>query len=86
MYWTPWSVSRPWLPRANSGTDEWHNRSVYVILPFLGGLAFFWERDFDQTGEEHIASYFDGAWEGHYDITCGICNEIRSDTEQDRPF
>jgi hypothetical protein len=43
MWWPPWGVTRPWLPRVSSrGGDEWCNDSVTLILPFLGAFIFFW--------------------------------------------
>ena len=45
MYWPPWTVSDPWMPRMKRGGDEWCNPSVQVILPFAG--AFIW---FTSTG------------------------------------
>jgi hypothetical protein len=51
MWWAPWSVTRPWLPRFSArGGDEFCNDSVTLILPFLGAFIVFWQpgplRDF----------------------------------------
>lgn len=82
MYWAPWTVTRPWLPRVGRGCDEWHNKSVLLILPFLGAFIFFWERDFNRDGEEHLYAWcLSCGWEGAYHIDCDICNEIRVDHE-----
>ena len=42
QWWYPWGVTRPWLPRAFRGGDEWCNDSVALVLPPLGGICVFW--------------------------------------------
>jgi hypothetical protein len=45
MWWAPWKVTRPWLPRFSwHGSDEFCNDSVSLILPFAGALIVFWRR------------------------------------------
>lgn len=44
MWWNPFSVTLPWLPRIGRGCDENCNRSVWIIVPFLGQFTYFWER------------------------------------------
>lgn len=39
-WWAPHTLVAPWRPRVWMGTDEWHNPSVSVTVPFLG--AFHW--------------------------------------------
>lgn len=82
-YWPPWSVTRPWLPRAFRGGDEWHNPSWALILPFLG--AFIWFRlDWPRVdGGQHLYARFMGAWEGVDQPGCLVCAEVRSDFESD---
>lgn len=84
MYWKPWTLTRPFWFGGGRGCDEHHNKSHFVILPLLGGFVFFWDRDFNRDGPEHIYAWdkFDG-WEGTYHIDCEICNEIRVDHDQD---
>lgn len=38
----PWMISRPWLPGAGRGSDEFCNRSVMITLPLLGMLVVFY--------------------------------------------
>lgn len=42
MWWFPWSVTRPWLPRVFRGGDEWCNDSLGFVLPPAGALIVFW--------------------------------------------
>lgn len=44
MWWAPWGVTRPWLPRVFPGGDECGNPSVAVVLPFLGCVTVFYGR------------------------------------------
>lgn len=73
MYWKPTEVTRPWLPRFFRGGDEWHNASVAVVLPFLGCFIFFYEKDFNRDGEEHVHGQFGGQWEGQIVEDCDEC-------------
>jgi hypothetical protein len=41
MWWFPWGVTRPWLPRVFKGGDEWCNDSVGFVVPPLGALIVF---------------------------------------------
>lgn len=78
MWWNPWSgVTDPWKPRFFRGCDEWHNKSVAVVLPFMGCFIFFWERDFSREGDEHVyARCGVNGWEGAIVDKCVICDEI----------
>lgn len=73
MYWAPWGVTRPWLPRIFRGGDEWHNASIAIVLPFLGCFIFFYEKDFSRDGEEHVHGHFGGKWEGRIVKECDEC-------------
>lgn len=42
MWWYPWTVTRPWLPKIWRGGDEWCNDSACVKVPFLGAFILFW--------------------------------------------
>lgn len=42
MWWAPWSLTRPWLPRAWRGGDEWCNPAVSLVVPPLGAVHWFW--------------------------------------------
>jgi hypothetical protein len=44
QWWAPWDVVHPWLPRLFTGSDEFCNPSVGVVLPFLGCLVIFYAR------------------------------------------
>jgi hypothetical protein len=81
LYWRPRGVTKPWLPRVFGGVDEHHNRSIAVIVPFLGCLIYFWERDFTRDGPEHLSGCSNGIWEGDFHPGCPICWEIRIDIE-----
>lgn len=67
VYWAPRKVTQPWKPRVFRGGDEWHNASVAVILPFVGGFIFFWERKFSVEGEDHFERMVPG---------CKVCAEL----------
>jgi hypothetical protein len=79
MWWAPWRTTRPWLPRFFRGTDEWHNRSVAVVVPFLGTFILF-VGPFDRSGDEHLNAWSSvGGWEGRNVEDCPVCIEMRSD-------
>lgn len=83
MYWPPYGVTQPWKPRMIRGGDEWHNKSTGIILPFIGGFIFFWERDFSREGEEHLHSCTREKWGyveyfGRIVPDCEICTEIKA--------
>jgi len=44
MYWPPWGVTRPWLPRVACGGDEYGNPSVFINGPLTGALIVFYSR------------------------------------------
>lgn len=77
MYWSPKTLTHPFRPSVFRGDDEWHNRSIAVILPFVGGFIFFWERDFQRSGPEHLYGSGPDGEDGIYVIDCEICREIR---------
>lgn len=70
MWWAPWSVTRPWLPRGWLGTDEWCTRAVSVVVPLLGAFHWFYgERRTMPCGEcwscmgtEQRADYLPGGY------------------------
>ena len=71
MWWAPWSVTRPWLPHAWRGADEWCNPAVSIVVPFLGAFHLFWQgqrrlmpcRDcWEQMDAEQQADYLDGGY------------------------
>jgi hypothetical protein len=70
QYHAPWTLTRPWLPRAGTGSDEFCNDSVYAVLPFfLGMIVVFW-----RPGQLRVAE--DGPceaclWEKEYDRMMG---------------
>ena len=43
MWWPPWALTRPWLPRVSlrGGWNEWCVGSVRLVLPFLGAFIVF---------------------------------------------
>lgn len=77
MYWWPWGVTRPWLPRVFRGSDEWHNKSVAIVLPLLGCIIFFWEHKFSRYGLPHDERNLtvDG---------CQMCIEIKQAIDEER--
>lgn len=48
MWWAPWKTTRPWMPAAFRGSDEWGNRSIAVTVPALGTFILFVGR-FDRS-------------------------------------
>ncbi len=40
---------RPWRLQAGKGSDEWDNKSVYIMLPLLGEFVFFYEKNVDRS-------------------------------------
>jgi hypothetical protein len=44
MYWPPWAVTRPWLPRAELAGDEHCNPSILAVPPLLGAVIVFYGR------------------------------------------
>jgi sterol desaturase/sphingolipid hydroxylase (fatty acid hydroxylase superfamily) len=82
MWWAPWGVTRPWLPRVFRGSNEWCSRSVAVVLPFLGAFIWFWEPElrtmpcgecWDSMCEEQRADYLPG---GH--LEGGVVHQDRA--------
>ena len=55
-WWAPWKVTRPWLPRAWLGTDEYHNPAVSVVLPLLGAFHVWFRNWRDDTGGHYSLS------------------------------
>lgn len=65
------------------GGDEFHNRSLYVIVPLVGMAVLFYERH-QNTGPEHLYACVNGEIEGFYDENCAECiNTMRWITEDD---
>lgn len=74
-WWAPWKLTRPWLPRAWRGTDEWHNPAVSVVIPPLGAFHVWFDTWRDDT-------------DGHFSLEpqmdapdCPVCQAIRDDAE-----
>jgi hypothetical protein len=80
MWWSPWTISRPWLPRGIRGSDEWHNLSWGVNVPPFGMFIVFRMRYARDEIHEHLNLWTrNEGWEGLYVIGCQICSEIYSD-------
>lgn len=45
---------------AGFGDDEWHNASVWISVPVLGQVAFFYGRAFSRDGVEHVWAITNG--------------------------
>ena len=56
------------------GGDEFHNRSVYVVIPLVGSVVLFYERR-QNTGPEHLYGRINGELEGFVDGDCAVCAE-----------
>lgn len=84
MWCPPWVTTRPWLPRCFQGSDEYHNYSWAVILPFLGCFILFRKRYPTVEGTEHVWAWnkVDG-WSGLYVVGCPMCAEIYSERPDD---
>lgn len=84
MWWRPWNITQPWRPRAFRGSDEWHNPSWCVIVPFLGAFIVF-RLDYERTeGGEHLHAYYrDEGWQGVMHIDCEICHQLIVDVNDE---
>ena len=70
QYHAVWTLTRPWLPRAGTGSDEFCNDSVYVVLPlFLGMVVVFWHPGQLRTEEDGPCEAC--LWENEYDHQMG---------------
>lgn len=79
-YCQPWYLTRPWIPRAFRGCDEFHNPSWSLIFPFALGGVDVWRMRYPRTpGAEHLHGRFMGVWEGLDVQGCPICVEIKAD-------
>lgn len=76
MWWAPWKVTRPWLPRVFRGGDEWHNASIAVVIPPLGCFIWFYEPGFSRDGEEHVYALGADGSEGRIVEGCATCSEF----------
>lgn len=70
QYHAAWTITRPWLPRAGTGADEFCNDSVYVVLPlFLGMVVVFWRPGKLRVEEDGPCTAC--RWEHEYDRQMG---------------
>lgn len=76
-WYSPWSVTRPWLPRFITGCDEWHNLSAGVNIPFMGMVLLFRMRFRCTEGYEHLHMWTaENGWEGLEVLGCTVCRDI----------
>lgn len=71
-WWYPRHLSRPWLPAAWRGGDEWCNTPLCITIPPLGAFLFFqfWRpmrtmpcaECWDLMDEEQRADYLPGGY------------------------
>lgn len=71
FYCAPWHLTRWWWFKVGRGGDEYHNPSVFVILPFLGQFVFFWRAD--RSGPPHDIMATDTEFTGFLDPDCEVC-------------
>lgn len=65
---------RDWMGR---GCDEWHNPSIYLIVPLVGQFVIFRMRYRRIEGAEHAYASTNGnITDGIYHRNCPICIEI----------
>lgn len=80
-YWAPWTITRFWLPRWIRGSDEWHNYSYGLVLPF-GAFIVFRVRYRRTEGAEHLNAYHRAfGWDGIRVMGCAICDEIHASVD-----
>lgn len=76
-WWSPWTITRPWLPRLIRGCDEWHNPSLGVIVPPFGGLVVWRLRYRRDEESEHMNLWTrNEGWEGLIVADCPFCQEL----------
>lgn len=86
-YWTPWTLTRPWLPRWIRGSDEWHNLSWGLVIPPFGAFIFFRLRYARSEGTEHLWTWSRMfGWEGIRVMGCALRDEIAADAETNPAF
>lgn len=39
-WYPPWRLHRHWFPRAMFASDEYHNDTLFVVVPLFGGFVF----------------------------------------------
>ena len=49
MWWAPWGLTSPFMPRVWRGGDEYDNPSICLTLPCLGAFIFFYSRHLCNT-------------------------------------
>lgn len=84
MWCWPWDLTRPWLPRWIRGTDEWHNASGGIIIPFVGAVIVYRMRYRRDDPAQHIWAVQRVElgvgralrWEGLRVRECAFCDEI----------
>ncbi len=81
----PWATTR-WgflsqtmWPRR--GCDEYHNKSIYLIVPLLGEFCVFYERDLNDT--IHLYGMIGDEPQGPIFPDCDICVEMLQEFEED---
>jgi len=76
---TRWGFVRPL--GSLRACDEFHNRSVYVVVPVVGELVLFWEPRLtpQEPGNEHVYGFVAGEWLGTIHPDCRLCDEFTTD-------
>jgi hypothetical protein len=74
-WYFPWQWYS-WKPSIMKSCDEWHNKSIVITIPLLGGFCWFisWNK---RAGEEHIWGLIRGEILGYDDVNCVICQELK---------
>lgn len=52
-----WHPQLTLVPGVGAGSDEWHNRSVWITLPLIGHVVVFHGRTVDRSGWYQLAEH-----------------------------
>lgn len=74
-WYFPWAWDGSEYTKIHKASDEWHNKSSLINLPFLGCFCWFttWN---GRKGKEHLYAYQDDKFWGFIDPDCEICQDI----------
>lgn len=76
-----WKLVRLGLFSANPlryigrGLDEYHNKSVFVVLPLIGQVVLFTGKDLNED-RVHLHSASGDLLDGYIDPDCEACSDI----------